>query len=157
MPRINQHKIHVLIANASEACSYLTMRLGKPMQLLKAYNHPESREKGSNLVSDRAGNYQTSSACHYGALAEPTSPKEVEAERFAHLLAEDLNHMLNNHQYDALVIIAPPHFHGLLNKYCHLRVRNSVIFNIEKDYTKLAEKELLSHLTELPRPFMLVA
>lgn len=157
MPRIIERNILVLVANASEAYSYATTRLGKSLELIKSYQHPQSREKGIDLVSDRSGGYQISSTSHYGSRAQPTPPKEIEAERFAHSLVEELSHMLNRQQYELLILIAPPHFLGLLKKYAHPRVLSTVIVNLEKDYTKLSRPELLSHLNNLPRPAALVA
>ncbi len=158
MPRIMKRKIGVLIANASEARCYKTIHLGSKMELIKEYNHPASRLKGMDLISDRPGHFQSRNASGHGAFVEPKAPKEVEAERFAHQIAADLHEAHNGNQFDALVIIAPPHFHGLINKFCSAQVLGRVIHNLEKDYTKLSEKELLAYLNDLPHfPAVLAA
>jgi protein required for attachment to host cells len=86
-----------------------------------------------------------------GAFSERTDPKEVETERFAHILAEDLNKARAKHLFEKLIIIAPPHFHGLIKKYCHHHVLACISHNIEKDYTQSTEKELIACLKELDR------
>lgn len=132
---LNASKIRVMVANASTAKCYETSKAGRRLDLVKEYNHPQSREKGTDLITDRPFFY------------DKTSPKEVEADRFAKQLADDLKHFMN--QYEYLVMIAPPHFHGLLNKHCDAQIRPRIIYSLEKDYTKNSAKELGSMLNEL--------
>jgi protein required for attachment to host cells len=56
-----------------------------------------------------------------------------------------------NHAFDHLIVIAPPHFHGLLNQHLNHHVLNLVTHQIEKDYTKCSVKEIKNYLNELPR------
>lgn len=134
---LNSSKIRVVVANASTAKYYETSKAGKKLDFVKEYTHPQSREKGIDLVTDRSYFYNK------------LQPKEVEADRFAKQLADDLKHSKDIHQYEYLVMIAPPHFHGLLNKHCSNQVRLRIIHNIEKDYTKTPAKKLKSMLSEL--------
>ena len=52
-----QHTL-VLVTNGSQARLFKTEYQPKNLQLIKEFNHPESREKGKELASDRAGHYQ---------------------------------------------------------------------------------------------------
>lgn len=145
----------VLIANSSEAKIYQTTQLGKDLNLINEFYHPESREKGLELVTDRAGRYKSRMGQGRGAYMN-IPPQEIEADRFARELAKNLN---GEHfeSYDYLIVIAPPHFHGLLNKHYTLNVKEKIKYNLEKDYTKIPHKKLLGYLEELGRPKLAAA
>lgn len=146
----SNNKTHVLVANASRAAWYETNGLGKELNLIKEYFHPESREKRMDLVSDRPGHYQ-SRGTGRGAFVERADPKKNEAERFARELATDLDKAHSGNRFEELVIIAPPQFHGMLNKHCSGQVRSKVAHNIEKDYTQTPTKQLAIQLGQLPK------
>jgi protein required for attachment to host cells len=135
----------ILVANASVATVYCNEGPRKGLTLVKTLNHAASREKGSNLVSDRPGHAQSHGNGH-GAYVSAKSPKEVEAERFALELSRDLNQGRTHNAYQRLILIASPHFMGLLNHHLDSHVRQLVCASVEKDYTKLPEKELAGHL-----------
>lgn len=131
----------IMVANASQAKLYSNTGPKKGLQLLKEMMHPESREKAANLVSDRIGNYPGS-----GSYAQPTDPKEHEAERFALELTRELEDGRVKNAYEKLIVVASSHFMGLLNQRMTGQVRNKVAEFIEKDYTRLPVKELSGHL-----------
>ncbi len=131
----------IMVANASQAKLYANHGPKKGLQLVKELEHPESREKAANLVSDRVGNFQGS-----GSYAQPTPPKEHEAERFAQEISRELEEGRVNNAYERLILISSAHFMGLLNNRLTGHVRNKVTQSIEKDYTRLPIKELSGHL-----------
>ena len=143
----------VLVANASQARLYKTEERPKTLSLIKELLHPASRVKGENLASDRPGHFQGEAVgmegTTHGAFNEPTDPKQYEHERFARELASELDSGRTNHAFDKLVIIASPHFHGLINKQLNGHLEKMVVNHIQKDYTELDEKALLEKL----RPF----
>lgn len=142
-------KTWVITANSSEAHCYEAKHLGREMNLVKEFYHPESREKGQDLVTDRPGLFQSRDA--RGGFGWRANPKDVEAEKFAILLAQELGYAHKHNQYKKLILIAPPHFNGLLSRHLDDQVLNNVSHKIDKDYTKMAEKELRSYVDELPR------
>lgn len=137
----------VLVANGSEARIYATEMAIKTLTLIKEFNHPESRQKGAELASDRSGHFngETMGTAH-GAFTEATDPKSYEMERFAMELADKLNDGRNRHQYKNLIIVSSPRFHGLLNKQINPQVSKLVGRHVEKDFTALPPKELLRKL-----------
>lgn len=131
----------IMVANASQAKLFSNKGPNKGLELIKEFEHPESREKAADLVSDRIGNYAGS-----GSYAQPTSPKEHEAERFAQEIAQELEHGRVNNAYEKLVMVTSAHFMGLLNNRISAQVRNRISESINKDYTHLPVKELSGHL-----------
>lgn len=147
----------ILIANSSKANLYSThkARLFKSngqdddcLQLIKQFTHDASRQKiTADMVSDRLGNDNRGSMLGgHGTYAEPSDPKAVEANRFAHELAEELDTGRVSGQYDDLYIFANPPFHGLLNKHLNNHLSSLISRVVEKDYTHLSGRQLRQQL-----------
>ncbi len=142
----------ILVANASCAYLYTAKHLCTDIQLTKELKHPESREKNIDLTSDIPGTScrptQFSTNTHARSAYEKSHPKKVEAERFAIILAEELNSGCNKNCYDRVIIVAPPKFYGLLKKHFHNYHPNLKVEHLAKDYTQITLEELTNHLRE---------
>lgn len=134
-----------LVANASHAKLYATTGSKKTLALIKDLDHPESRQKNAELVTDRPGHMQSSGNGH-GARQPQTSPKEHEADRFAQELARELNHGRSTNQFERIVLVAPSAFMGLINGKIDKHTAGLVVDRLEKDYTQASDKELAVHL-----------
>lgn len=131
----------IMVANASQAKLFTNKGPNKGLELVKELEHPESREKAAELVSDRIGNYAGS-----GSYAQATNPKEHEAERFAQEIAQELEHGRVNNAYEKLIVVTSAHFMGLLNNRISQQVKSRISESINKDYTHLPMRELAGHL-----------
>ncbi|MHB9119754.1 MAG: host attachment protein [Burkholderiales bacterium] len=138
----------ILIANASQARLFINEGPNKGLKLLKELFHPESREKASDLVSDRPGHYKSGGNGN-GAYVPPTDPKEHEAETFALELAKELEHGRTGNRFQRLIVAATPAFLGKINNSLSHHVSGLVSNTLQKDYTKANEKELAAHLEKL--------
>ena len=135
----------ILVANASEAKLYTNTGISKGLEVISTFDHPESRKKSSDLVSDRSGHMQSVGNGH-GARQPASDPKQHEHELFAREIAHHIEQGRTSNQYQRLIIAAEPHFHGLLNNLFSSQVRSLISENLEKDYTKATQKELCRHL-----------
>ena len=72
--------------------------------MIKQFSHPESRDKGLDLASDRAGHFngESSKAVH-GSFNEATLPKHYEVARFAKILSDELDVARNENKYKNLI------------------------------------------------------
>lgn len=135
----------ILVANASRAAIYSSENVRmKDMVLVKEFEHPESREKGSDLVSDRPGHYQVGTSAR--SAYEKSDPKEIEASNFALELAQELQVGHNEHAYEQLIVVASPQFYGMLNG--HMKFNCAEFVHIPKDYTKLKLQGLQEKVVE---------
>lgn len=133
----------IMVANASQAKLFANHGPKKGLQFIKELVHPESREKTSNLVSDRSG---SNVGTGHGAFVQATDPKHHEAERFAQELSRELDDGRLNNAYDRLILVASAPFMGLVNSRLPESVRSKLSEIIDKDYTRLPIKELAGHL-----------
>ncbi|MDP2432455.1 MAG: host attachment protein, partial [Pseudomonadota bacterium] len=113
------------------------------LQFIKELAHPESREKTSNLVSDRSGSH---TGTGHGSFVQATDPKHHEAERFAQEITRELDDGRINKAYDRLILVASAPFVGLVNSRLPELVRSKLSEIIDKDYTRLPVKDLAGHL-----------
>jgi protein required for attachment to host cells len=130
-------KIWLLVADASRA-SVLECKPGlKDPQTTQTLEHPESRLRDAELVSDDRGRTKPRDRQAVGgsALAHSTSPHDVEAEKFSREIARALLKAHRDKAYDELILVAPPTFLGLLTAALDETVNKTVRGTVGKNYT----------------------
>ena len=137
-------KTLLLIANASTARVF-SYQAREEFNLVKEFDHPQSRQKGSDLVSDRPGHNQGTSGGH-GEFAPANHPKQIEAERFAQELASWLDDERKQNRCNQLMLVAAPGFLGLLNKYLNDQTMQLVYKSLHKDYSQVIQRDLPKRL-----------
>jgi protein required for attachment to host cells len=151
----------VLISDASRARLFQAGEYGAhqmSLTLLRKFEHPESRERNLDLVSDKPGRIQQSVSPNIrmrggsggGQVAtgnragmEPTTPpKKIEHEHFARELAQELEKGLQQNAYSNLIVAANPEFLGLLRGTMSDQVKKHLTASLDKDYTAMDVREL---------------
>src|SRR5712664_1206537 len=133
----------ILLADAASARLYVSGERPGDWKLLRELEHPESRMRPSELLSDKPGRVKQSTGSR-AALEPPTPRKKVEAERFARALAEGVA----SGSYERLVLVTPPAFLGILRDKLPPRVAECVSDVIEKDYLHLDQSTLKKRLAK---------
>lgn len=137
----------ILVANASRAKLYAQSDRASAMHMVQEFEHAASRMKGAQLASDRPGRILSKGTGH-GSYEEPTDPKQFEAERFAQELAQVLDKGFATNAFQQLMVVAPAHFSGELNRHLSAHTRAKIGATIHKDYTQLPPTELVATLSE---------
>lgn len=138
----------ILVADSSKARIFSTHKAslfngdGKKLKLVSEHEHPESRKKDIDLISDRQGKFGS------GTFVEATDPKHHQEELFAVELTKTLTKGHGENRFQELICIAPAAFMGLLNKHMSHEVAKNANLKIEKDYTTFTEQELVKHLQD---------
>ena len=143
----------ILVANSSQAFLYKSFKAkllngDASLELISEFLHPESRKKNSELGADKPGTFSNPKSTGNSTFMESSDLKGQEADSFAKELSSFLDKGRMNNDYQELIVIAPPQFHGLLSKHFNSNVLNLVYLNIEKDYTKSTPQELLKRLSD---------
>lgn len=136
----------ILVANASNAKLYANGGPKKGLTLVKELAHPESRQKNSDLVTDRAGHMQSAGNGH-GARQPQTVPKQHQAHTFATELARELASGRVARRFERAILVAPPAFMGMLNGAMDGQTSLLVSDRFEKDYTRVPMRELAGRLS----------
>lgn len=137
----------ILVANASLAKLYANLGPNKGLKLVKELIHPESRQKNSELVTDRPGR-ATAVGLGAGSMQPQTQPKQHEARVFAQEIAQELYRGRATNAFKRAIIVAPPAFMGMLNTVIDGPTSQLVTDRYEKDYTKTPEPMLAAKLAD---------
>ncbi len=152
---MHQATVWVLVCDASRARLFRVER-GDELGMIEELDHPSSRAKIRDLMADTHGrkpNGQPGHRNNHRPGAEPdTDAKEVEALKFAQVLADKLDKGRVERSFDRLVLVAPPHFLGLLKGTLDDQVHKHLALTISKDLTGIEARELkdrlpLGHIT----------
>ena len=111
-------------------------------------DNPAGRAHDSELVTDQTGRLGKHRSGVRSAMDPPTDPHEEKAKEFAHEVNQLLDAAAFRGAYDSLVLVAPPHFLGLLRAGMRLTPKRKLLRCIASDLTKLSTPELESHLGE---------
>ncbi len=132
----------LVIANASKAKVYSFVYLNRGLKRVAEMDHPENTLKEHDLVTDRPGHYQVQGGLLRGVYGEDYSAKETNLEKSAKELMAWLDKARMTHKYTTLVMVAPPHYLGLLKKNMSKSLETLLQRTISKDLVRVPEHEL---------------
>lgn len=140
----------VLVADSSRGRLFSVPAKDAQWVLVKEYVHPASRLTDGGLTTDQAGRTHGFGVTGArSAMESKTSPKEVEFQQFAHELGQVLHDGHGQQAYSRLVLVAPPHFLGLLRKTINPTVSKLIGATIDRDYMHLSDADMHKHLDAL--------
>ena len=122
------------------------------LRTLSALDAAAAHHRSRELASDRPGRGFESAAPGRHAYEPRHDPHELEKERFAYLIADELNQAAARDTFDELVVAAPAR---VLHEICRALDANAaerLVGTLEKDLTKVPNHELASHVAEWLSP-----
>lgn len=137
----------LLVANASRA--RLLEEGDKPGVYVHRADlvHPQSRQKGIELESQRAGHVLGGTHTPGGAAYEPrTDVRDREHDRFAQQLAEVLDAGIASGECAGIVLVASNPFLGQLKAHLGEQSRKAILRTVPSDFTALRDDELQERL-----------
>jgi protein required for attachment to host cells len=144
--------VWILVCDAAKARLFETRKGDPAWHAVELVTHEESRSKASELVSDHSGNRSSEGgSVHHNALAPSSSPKDVEKDRFAHSLATTLDRALRAARFRKWVLVAPPHFVGLMKKELTSELEKHLMATVDKDLNHLDAHALTERLRDIVR------
>lgn len=145
----NERRVWVMVADASRARLFRAGTPHGPLIELEDAVHPASRLQDHELLSDRAGRAVDTQGHHRHGMEATTNPHDQEAQRFAHELAERLHVHHNAHDFDGLVLVAPPRFLGFLRHALDEQVAKQVLGSFDLDLARIhTAADVQSHLPD---------
>lgn len=145
MRKTRKRKITWVVVGDASRARIFRAEGRQPWMLVHELDHPESREHINVLLSDRQGRVTHGNGSH-SAMDAHTEPHEVEAIRFARVLADRLEAAHAHSLFDEIVVVAPPHFLGLLRSTIDAEVQKRVRFSLPKDYCTLDPRAVRARL-----------
>ncbi len=138
-----------LVSSATRARVFEGQGTNQPWRELFDMVNPAQRQPRQDMVSDRPGRVANSASGQRQSFAEPTDPREHAAEDFARDIMHRLEAARNSDSFTGLVLVAPPHFLGLLRAAMGEPLRQCVDAEIGKDLTTEDTATLQAHVRQL--------
>jgi len=127
----------LLLRNSGTAdAPQLTVEYGE-----KQPNPPDHVQK-----TDLSGRRPATGTQGQASVTEADYHQQTE-DRFAIRAAEELNGRALRHEYDALIVVAPPRTLGELRSHYHKTVRDRLVAEIAKDLTGYSTDRIVQMLT----------
>lgn len=118
------------------------------LTLVRDIAHPEGDLK---IDADRPGRSVESGAAGGSPKAREVDATHKVAQDFARSLAALLDGARNDHAYDQLVLVAEPHFLGLLRGALSSETSAKVVGSVDRELTRAPVSELREHLRAVMR------
>jgi protein required for attachment to host cells len=139
----------ILIANRVGA--RIVDKQGSKFTLIETISHQQGRLRDRDVNSDKQGRGFDRVGGGGHALSPSETAHEHDAKAFAQELAEKLRNARNAKSFERLVLVAEPHFLGLLRDALDSVTARTVIASVSKDLSRIAPSDLSAHLPELPQ------
>jgi protein required for attachment to host cells len=136
----------ILVADACGARLFLTLNNCKSLHLIGRFAHAQSRAREADLVTDRAGSGRSSTHTMPSTKQPHITHKELEAIEFARELHDYLLDAVEHRKFHSLVLVAPPHFLGLLRAQLSPAVARTLSGVIGKDLVYMNKASIWQHL-----------
>ena len=147
-----QNKNHlptwVVVADNCKARIYRLISFPKVEEILYM-EHPDSRLHNQDLASKKPGhNSQRMGGTGYSYQSK-TTPKDVEAAKFATFLSHFLSTEEQKKEFGHLYIIAEPSFLGLLRQHINPEIKKLILSEIAKELTSSDATEVEIQLSKI--------
>jgi len=145
---LTMSKIWVVVADEAKARVLSTNKSTEPLVTVDELISSEATMAEQDLVSDKPGRSFDSNGQGRHAMGNKTNPKEQVTIRFAKELADYLETNRQRKAYIKLLIVAAPHFLGLLRKELSKGVSELVSLEVDKNLTAQAPEKIREHLPQ---------
>lgn len=138
----------IVVANGSQAKIFRLNQFPK-LEVLRLFEHPESRLRDTDLTSSRPGRTFDSHGVGRHAYEAKSDPKELEIEKFAKSLGEHLSRSYEKGEFVHLYLFAGPSFLGLLRSHLTRATQEVILAEIAKDMIDHPTVDIEQHLLSL--------
>jgi protein required for attachment to host cells len=145
----------ILVADSSRAKLFTTELPEQPWTMLKEFSHPEGREPSREIHPSSPPGRMLQNKAKGGrrsAMEPRTTPKEAEMQRFAQRLSDFLEAATAKRDFDGLVVVAPPHFLGVLHGALGAQTVKCLRATIDKDLSMLDTLDVRKRLLDVVFP-----
>ena len=138
----------IVVANRAGARIFARPSEDAELGLVTRMAHPEGRMTNRELESDKQGSARFGSSG--GGYERHEDSHEHSARKFAAEIAKHLDHARTSHSFDQLVLVAEPHFLGMLKHELSRETAARVRETVHKDLHAVPDRDIASHVPRHP-------
>lgn len=139
----------ILVADSAQAKLYTLDRAAGQLDELDQLTHDEARQRERDINSDRPGRQQGGAGSSHHGVSVEDSAREQGSVMFAKQIGEYLEADRVKQNPRGLVVMAPPHFLGILRKELSGECQKLVVQTVNKDLLQSTTRVILDHI-EIP-------
>lgn len=138
----------ILVADQSRARLFKAQKKDGELEELADFVNPEGRMHGSELTRGPLPSSQESVGGARHGIEPRTTLDDKVATEFARDIAGLLEHGRVNHDYENLVLMAEPHFLGILRNSLGREVSKLVVQSVDKSLGRSTPEEIHRYLNK---------
>ncbi|MBV2358410.1 host attachment family protein [Thalassococcus sp. CAU 1522] len=135
------HRAWVLVADGEKALFLVNKGDGEHLHLVVRDKQEQDNPKAQDWAANRPGRFNDGPGVQRSAV-DDTDWHELEKERFAKTIADDLYQAAHAGRFDALVIAASRPVLSALRKEMHVSVEEKLLFDVPKVLTNMPLDEI---------------
>ena len=138
----------ILVGDTSQAKLFSVELPEQPWSLLEEFKNASAHVTSKELSPTPPGKMRQSGAgkSRHTAFEPKMTPKEAESERFAQHLSDHLKAATALRKFDKLLLVAPPHFLGMLHGKLDKQTAKQLQGIVDKDLVMLEDREIRERL-----------
>lgn len=137
----------IVVANRSEAKIFVSdPKLGREVEFHSKLENPRGRLRNGDINADKPGAFGIPGTGHGSGRERTQSPTERVAQEFAIEVVMALDAGRTSQDYEELILIADPHFLGLLRNTMTKELSKLVVQEEAKDLTLVTTDEIKARL-----------
>jgi len=139
-------KFWIIVADSCKARFFFAPHLGGTLNELGNLLHLEGRLHDRDTNSDRPGNISGGHGEGDHTFAPSTERKQHEIALFAKQIAERIENGRADHEFDKLILVAPPAVLGVLRDALNDRLRDLIYESLAKNLIMAEATEIHAHI-----------
>jgi protein required for attachment to host cells len=140
-------KTWIVVANRTEAkIFYSDPKQNRDVEFINKLENPRGRLKAGDINADRPGAFSPMATGHGSGREAQVSPTERVAQEFVKEIVTHLDAGRTQNQFEELVLIADPHFLGLMRNQMSKELKKLVSREEAKDLAVVTSDELQERL-----------
>lgn len=112
----------------------------------RVFESPSAHKKSSDLGTDRPSRTQEGATGTRHAITPKHDLHEMEKQRFARHIAQEMNRASADGAFEQLVLVAPAHTLNDIRNELDATTAAKVVGTLQKDLTKVPDHELAPHM-----------
>ncbi|MFO0744495.1 MAG: host attachment protein [Myxococcota bacterium] len=136
----------LMVADAGRAQIFATDAVHDVLEPVQSHVHPASRIETHDLVSGPRGSMTAGPGGAHSSFERHTDPHRVEIESFARELAAAARSGRVEHEFEELIVVAPPRLLGLIRSHLDVDTERCLVGSIAHDWMDIPQRELLARV-----------
>jgi protein required for attachment to host cells len=140
--------VWIVVADGEHA-RFVTPAPESAFHTQRVLDSPSAHKRSSDLGTDRPDRSMESASATRHAITPKHDLHEMEKEKFARSVAQEINRASAQGAFDHLVLVAPAHTLSEIRDELDTTAAAKVVGTLQKDLVKVPDHELAPHLDEL--------